>query len=471
MRIGFVGGGANDAIDPHAMIGPSATAAIQTIFQQVTQIGPDFKLRNVLAEEITSNAKLDQWDVRLKKGVEFHNGKTLGARDLIFTLRRILDPKSPGYAAGQLAFIDPSAMTELDDHTVRFKLKLPYSLFATTIGDGGILGIVPEGYTGGTPIGTGMFKLKSFAPGQQIVLERFANYAGAKAPLSEIVLLNFNDHFARINALISGQIDVAQQVPVTMLKMLGKAPDIATQTSHTGLFNPFSMRTDTGPFKDVRVRQAMRLLVDREQVRKQAFLGNATICHDLYSPFDSAYDKSLVRQHDPAQAKALLRQAGQSDLRVQLLIAPVRYGMLEAAQVIANQARAIGVTIDIKKLEPSAARSSDVQNAPFTFGLFPGLTYLTMASISDGPYSTLNTSRFNTPEFTTLYNQSRGEGDAAKRADLFKQMQRIQFDQGGYLFPVFPDTVDAFHKRVKGVTPDATGTGIGRAEYGKLSLA
>lgn len=471
LRLGFSGGGATDSFDPHAMVGQATGSLIQSVFSQVTQVGPDFKLRNVLAEEVTANATVDQWDVRLKKGVEFHNGKTLTADDLIYTVRRILDPKGGGYAAGQIGFIDTKAIEKLDERTVRFKLPKPFSLFEQAFGDGGILGVVPEGYDGKEQIGTGPYKMVNMTPGQQIVIERFDNYFGDKPAIARVVALNFVDDFARVNALMGGQIDAMNQLPLSLVPQIEATSGLKVNLSRTGLFNPFSMRTDSGPFKDNRVRQAFRLMIDREKVVKQAFAGRASVCHDLYSPFDPSYDSSLVRSQDLDKAKALLAEAGAQNLVVELLVAPVRFGMVEAAQVVANQAKQIGVTVNIKKLDAAAARSAEVQDAPFTFGLFPGLGYMTMAAISDGPESTLNTSRFKDEAFSKLYHDVQAEKDESARVEKIKAMQRIQFEKGGYLNAAFAMGADAYSDKVKGLMEDHTGLGLCRGEFARLSLS
>jgi len=471
LRLGFAGASTTERFDPHAPVGLATGALALSVFEQVTQVGPDFRLSHILAEEISANATLDVWDVRLHKDIEFHNGKTLSAQDLIHTVRRIVDPVNPGYGAGQLAFIDLDGMSALDERTVRFRLKQPFSFFELAFGDGNILGVVPEGFSLDTIIGTGPYRLKSFDAGQQIELERNPNYWGEKPAIERIVSLNFRDDFARVNALISGQIDAMNQLPLGMLPMLEGRANVGTLLSETSLFNPFSMRTDEGPFVDNRIRQAFRYMVDREQVVAQAFGGNASVCHDLYSPFDPDYNTTLKRDFDPQRAKSLLKEAGAEGMEVTLVVAPVRYGMVEAAQVIANQAAKIGVKINIKKLEALASRSPEVKDSPFSFGLFPGLSYHTMCSISDGPYSTLNSTRFSDLEFKAKFDAVSTESNAEKRRQIIMEMQEIQFERGGYLLPAFPKAADAFNLRLKGLVPDGSGLGLGRCRFSKLSFA
>src|SRR5262249_33799881 len=130
---------------------------------------------------------------------------------------------------------------------------------------------------------------------------------------------------------------------------------ISILRSETGGWRPFTMRVDVAPFNDVRVRQAMRLIVDRQQMVDQALLGEGRVAHDLYNPFDPCYAKDLPqRKQDLDKARALLKEAGHEALSVELVTAPVNAGVVEASQVLVEQAKAAGIDIRLRKLDPSS---------------------------------------------------------------------------------------------------------------------
>ena len=174
LRVGIAGGSPTDDFDMAHVNGPSATFRAQVFYETVTFLDGQFKLHNdFLCDECRPNATADVWTVRLKQGVEFHNGKTLTADDLLFSIRRILNPKSGATAAGQLTAIDLAKTRKLDNRTVRFVLKTPQSFFNYLLSD--IVYVVPVGYNPKRPVSTGPWKFKSFQPARQTVLERYSS--------------------------------------------------------------------------------------------------------------------------------------------------------------------------------------------------------------------------------------------------------------------------------------------------------
>src|SRR5690606_20073687 len=198
------------------------------------------------------------------------------------------------------------------------------------------IGIVPEGYYPKKPIGTGPFKFSSFTPGQESVFARYDDYWRDGQPyVDELRVVNFTDDTARTNALLAGQVDAIESLPYAMIRVIEADPTLRVIKSETGNWNPFTMRVDVKPFSDVRVRQAMRLCVDRDEMITQLLSGNGRVANDMYSPYDPFYAKDLPqREYDPDKARSLLKAAGHEGLKVQLTTAPVSQGIVEAAQVL-----------------------------------------------------------------------------------------------------------------------------------------
>lgn len=164
-----------------------------------------------LADEATSNATADEWTLRLKPGLTFHDGKPVTAEDVIFTFRRILDPQVAAPGAAYLGHIDAEGMTALDERTVRFKLKTPFAPFKENLTE--LVMLVPQDYDPANPVVTGPFKFRSFTPGEQSVFDRFENYHGDGPHVDELILINIDDDSARVNALLSGQAEAIAGVP------------------------------------------------------------------------------------------------------------------------------------------------------------------------------------------------------------------------------------------------------------------
>ena len=290
----------------------------------------------LLAESIEPEKSPKQWTIRLKDGITFHNGKPVTADDVIFSLRRILDPKAPKTGAASIGYVDEKQLKKLDDRTVRVTLEFANAGFLDDIGQY-FNAIVPTDYDPENPVGTGPFKYVSFTPGQQSEFEKYADYwEDGKPYVDKLIIIDFPEDTARVNALLGGQVDVIDNLPAAQVQSVKSNPNLRVLSSETGAWQPFTMRVDQAPFDDVKVRQAFRLIVDREQMVQQVLSGQGSIANDLYARYDPVYASDLPqRQQDLEQAKSLLKQAGQEGLSVELVTAPVFQGIVEAAQVFA----------------------------------------------------------------------------------------------------------------------------------------
>jgi peptide/nickel transport system substrate-binding protein len=468
LRVGIAGGSPTDDFDMAHINGPSATVRAQAFYETVTFLDGQFRLHNdFLADEFKPNATADVWTVRLKRGVEFHNGKTATADDLLFSIRRLLDPKSGATAAGQLTAIDLKRTRKLDNRTVRFVLKSPQSFFDYLLSD--IVYLVPVGYDPKRPVSTGPWRFKSFQPARQTVLTRFENYHGTAAYADQLVMTELPDDTARVNALISGQVDVINQVPYPNVTQLKGQSGIQVATSPTGGWNPITMRVDVAPFNDVRVRQAIRLAMNRKQAIATALYGQGAPAADTYGRFDPSFSAAFKRDQDIERAKSLLRQAGRTNLKLELVTSPIAAGIVEASQVLAQNAKAAGIDITVRKVDPGTYFSR-YGKWPFAIDFWVGLPYLVVASIADGPgASVVNTTHFNDPAFNRLYGQASRTLDKNKRAEIVHAMQKIQYDRGGYIIWSFQNSVDAYSRKVGGIQPiDKTAWGLNRCQLHKL---
>ena len=234
-----------------------------------------------LAQEITPNAKATVWTIRLRKGLTFHNGKPLTADDVIFTFKTFLNPKKPGESAASFQSIDTAGMKAVDKYTVQVPCHTPFSTFVEALSVIGFSEIIPVGYNPRQPIGAGPFKFTKFSPGVESVFTRFSDYWQSGLPyLDELVIDDYADGTSQVNAIVGGQVDAATLVPATSISQITSAGREVT-VSPGGGWNPFVMRVDTPPFNDVRVRQALKLVVDRPQMINVAFAGHGTVGNDI----------------------------------------------------------------------------------------------------------------------------------------------------------------------------------------------
>ena len=303
LRLGVPGGSAKDIIDGQYIVTTPDIARLMTGWETLVVNDAQFKLKfDGLASEISANKAADQWTIRVRDGIEFHNGKTMGAADVRYSLQRLINPKVAIGGQASLASVDPKRIKQLDKRTLRLFLKHRDGtiLDAFTVYTNAIvpLGYGPKGAGTAKPnVGTGPYKVQSFSPGQQSVHVRNPNYWRTGQPyFDKIVIIDFPDDTARVNALLGGQVEAITNLPASQIAAVKGNPQLRVLSSPTGGWQPFTMRVDKAPFSDPRVRQAMRLIIDRKQMIQQALDGQGRVANDLYAPFDPCYARDLPQR-------------------------------------------------------------------------------------------------------------------------------------------------------------------------------
>jgi peptide/nickel transport system substrate-binding protein len=474
LRLGISGGGSTDTLDPLAATTNMDYQRAAALFDYAYWPNDDFVIQPQLVQESTPNEDGSEWTVRLRDGIEFHNGKTLDADDLIFTIQRIFEVEFSGLS-GRFAVVDVKGMRKLDKRTVRIPLKRPFSIFPNQLAQ---LPLVPVGFDPKKPVGTGPFKFQSFKAGQESTFVRNPNWWGGfwnvkgTPYIDELRIIDFADDSARVNALLSNQVDAIDAVPFGQTRVI-ESQGFELFNVATGNWRPFTMRVDVAPFDDVRVRQAMRLIADRKQLIEQALSGFGTLGNDIYSPQDPVYASADIaqREQDIEQAKSLLRQAGHDGLDLELVTSPIQAGVVEASTVFASQAKEAGVNVSIRRVDSATFYGDNYLKWPFAVDWWTPLPYLDQAVTADGPNAAFNETHFDDPEFTKLYNDALRETDEAKRVDFQHEMMRIQHERGGYLIWGFANTIDAHSKQVRGMVPTKYGQDFSDSGFWKLWLA
>jgi len=454
LRVGATGGGAKDSIDPHNPVTYPDQARVLNLYEPLFLRNAAYEIEPMVGVSIEPTQGGRVWTLRLRDGAEFHNGKTVDADDVIFSVRRILDPKAPGAGASGLRMIDPAALKKIDAKTVQLTLKYPYALLKDQLAQYA-LGILPAGFDVKKPVGTGPFAFESFTPGGQSSFSRFENHWREKAFVDRLVIIDFPDDNAKVNALLSGQIEAVDNLPQSQINAV-KAAGAKVQISETGSWTPFTMRVDVAPFSDIRVRQAFRLIVDRPQMVAQALNGQGRVANDLYAPFDPAYASELPqRVQDADQARSLLRSAGHEGLTVELVTSSgIGSGAVEAAQLFAQQAQKAGVSVKISNKDSGTFYGDQYLSWPFAQDYWFTRSYLPQVADGSMPNSPYNETHWADPQFLGLIRQAQQELDSAKRTALLKDAQKIEYDRGGHIIWGFKNQVDAYSAKVTGFVPD-----------------
>ena len=460
LKVGLTGGSGADTVDPHKGLTYLDSSRLQSLYSPLVQLDANAQLEYMLAESITpSNTTFTEWVIKLKPGVTFHSGKPLTADDVVFSFNRIVSNKFSG--TNPLGPIDLKNTRALDPHTVSVKMTSPYSSFVDQLAASWVyLYIAPAGFSGKAPWdGTGPFAFKSFTPGTQSVFTRNPHYWRTGLPYADtLTIIDFTDTVALANALTTGIVHGAGTLDGPQIATLASSSGVRAVVSKAGGIVPFTMRVDQPPFHDVRVRQAMRLLVDRPQLIASALDGFATPASDVFSPFDPDFDSALVRHTDISQAKSLLKAAGQQDLTVTLTTSQIATGAVTMATVLAAQAKAAGVTIKVSNVPSSTFFGPNYLKWNFALDYYNYFPYLPQVSESMLAASPFNETHTADPGYTKLYNQANAtaSGSSLHKEILFK-MQEFDFTQGGYIIPAFVDSLDAYGTRIAGYRPAKIG--------------
>ncbi len=447
-----VPGGSADSIDPHYNQGQvSEIIRFTNMFDGLTGFDNGSDIRMMLAESFTPNATADAWTVKLRKGVKTHDGREFGADDVIFSVRRILDPAKPSKGSKLIDFVDAAKLERADDHTVVFHLKGSYGPFSD-LWSNRFLRMVPKDFDPAKPMGTGPFKLTSYTSGQQAAFERFDDYWGDKAHVDQLIVSTMADAAAGMNALRSGQVDITYAVPYAEAKLMETDPRLKLLRNPSTQYLPIYMRTDLEPFTDPRVRMALKLIANREQLVKVAMNGYGAIANDMvgrYLPCGETPVAQRVRDID--KAKALLAEAGKSDLKLEITTASDVPGLAQTAQVFAAQAKEAGVDIKVTILE-ATAYLANYTNWPLGVDFFNDM-YLPLVSRTLLPGGPFNVSRWNDEEFVSLAKQAFATTEEAKRCDLIEKMRVIEYERGGSIVWGWSDILNAYAGNVQNLLP------------------
>lgn len=452
LRIAVLGG-SGDSLDPHVNKGNSGDLTrLMNLYDGLTEYASDGVVQLSLAESMESNDLGTEWTVRLRPGIKTHSGGAFTADDVIFSIQRILDPSTPAVGKALIKFIAPEEIEKVDDLTVKFNLSEPYGPFQELWANR-YLRMVPKGFDPKQPISTGPFKYVSFTPNRESVFERFDDYFREPAWVDKLTVVNINDNTAAVNAVRGGQVDVAYTIPYSEARSLSGDASVKVLENPGPTSMHLVMRTDVAPFDDVRVRQAMRLIVNRKQMVAVALAGYGVVGNDMLGRTVAPCGDSTLAQREQNidEAKRLLAEAGHENLTVELTAANASPGLVEGAQVFAQQAKKADVTVNVKVVELGTL-VANYRGWPFAIDYFSD-TYLPAAGRTLLPDAPFNTTHFNDPEFNELYGQAVQAVDQGKRCEIIAKMRQIEYDRGGNIIWGFNNTLHAHRSEVHGLEP------------------
>ena len=450
-RMGMVGGNTTDSMDPGTLNDAMNQNLNWQIRNNLVEVDDKGNLIPELAESWEASSDAAIWTFKIRKDVEFHNGKTLTAEDVIASINhhRGEETKSAGKA-----ILSPVKTIKSDGkYIVVFTLESGNADFPAVLTDFHYP-IFPSGTIGSAfeqGIGTGPFILKTWEPGVRSLTMRNPNYwKQGRGHFDEVEMLGIPDVTARTSALLSKQIDYMNQCELKTVHLLEKSLGINVLRAPGNFHYTFPMMVDKAPFNNNDVRLALKYAIDREELLKQFLNGYGRVGNDHpISPNYRYFASDLPqRQYDPDKAKFHLKKAGMEGTKFQLHTSGLN-NIVDAAVLYKEQAANAGVSIETV-LEPQDGYWANVWlKKPWVSCFWNGrATVDLMFSTGYSADSKWNDSHWKNPRFNELLKAARAELDEKKRSEMYGEMQRLCRDDGGSIIYLFKDYVEASNKKV-----------------------
>lgn len=420
-----------------------------------------------LAESVTWTDNKD-CEIKLKKGVLFHNGEELKANDVKFTLYRIAsEPCDIHY---MLEDINLDSFETPDDYTVKFSLNNPDASVAAILAFSSV-GIVNEkavteaGDTYGmNPIGTGPYKLQSWTKGNQSVIERFEDYHGDKPAFKTITFKVVPEVTNRLVELESGGADIAYDISVTDVARVEESSALKLSTIDSSSVTFMGMNTTKKPLDDQRVREAIRYAIDVNGIVQSVYHGISHPATNPMNPSCTYYDNtSTVSEYNVEKAKQLLAEAGYADGFDITITTDDRKERIDIATIIQNELKEIGINAEIKILEWGAYLSTcyDGEQELYMGGW---TTFTPEPSLSlKGPFGSSsfgsggNMTFYANPKVDELISAGLLTTDTAERQKIYTELQHEITKQCTWVYITYGVQLYAMNSKLEGFVPSSTG--------------
>jgi peptide/nickel transport system substrate-binding protein len=476
--------GDSTGMDPQMVLNNDSGYVISPIYDQLVENKPgSTDIVPGLADKWTISNDGLTYTFHLRSGVKFHDGTPCDADAIVKWLDRQLNKDNPNYwgkKAGidnmvEFTFPNVDNWKKVDASSVSIHMTKPNAEFLNS------LSMVWEGVSSPTavekwgadyykhPVGTGPFKFVEWTPNDHVTLEANPAYFKGKPKLGKVVYRVIPESAVRVMELMKGTIDVIADITPLDAQTLGGKPNVKVLQQPGLLVSGVALPTQTKPFDDPRVRQALNYAVDKESMNKFLFKGLATTMNAPLPPTQWGYDKTLPGYpYNPAKAKQLLAAAGYPDgFTANLFTYPGQksynpVGGPALSQALQNDLKKVGVTVNIQQLE-SGALFAKVHAKDFADMALAGWSgdngdpnnfIGSLWASSNIP--SINTARYVNKKFDDLLNKGIEATDVKTRMKIYKEAQKIVMDDAPWIFLNYPAQLRAISSKVTGYTLSPT---------------
>ena len=452
-KIGIASGSTTDTLDP----GQSSNNHTQNLgyayHNYLTEVDEKGAVRPELAEKIEASDDAAQWVVHLRKGIEFHNGKTMDADDVVasFNHHRGEDTKSKAKGV-----TDPITDIRTDGgDRVIFTLKEGNASFPFILSDYHIP-VMPakDGKVdAASGVGAGGYIIEKYEPGVGAVLKRNPNYwKQDRAHFDSVEIIPIKDVVARTNALTSGEIHAMNRCDLKTVHLLRRNKALRVQQVTGTQHYSVPMITTRKPYDDNNVRLALKFAVDREALVKTILRGHGEVANDHpISPANKYFNRDLKqRTYDPDRARFHMKKAGVDSLTLNLSAAEAAFGgAVDTAVLYREHAARAGIGINVIRESNDGYWSNVWMKKPWSMCYWGGRpTEDWMFSIAYARGASWNDTFWEHDRFNELLTSARSELNEDRAREMYHEMQQIVSDEGGVVIPMYASYVFALSARI-----------------------
>ena len=441
--------GPDDQLDPTLFTSTIDYTRGRATYNSLVQHSNDLTPQPELAESFEPNANATEWTFKIRKGVTFHDGKKLTADDVVYTMKRHQGEASTSVIKSVLASVKEWKKT--GSMEVKAILESPNADLPTLLGLFQTK-IVKDGSTG-EGIGTGPYVMDSFQPGVKSVHTRNKNYWREGANLDAIEITAITDPVARVNALISGDMQMVTQIEPNAFRQVESADNVTLLSTPAALQLGICILKNTAPGNNDDFVKGMQYIQDRERIVKRVLKGKGSLGND--TPISSAHGADFCselpqRAYDPDKAKFHFKKSGISS--AQLFVAPVTGGIEDVCLTAQANCAKIGFDLQLKKVPTDGYWGAVWMKEPLnvvTWNMRP--TANSQLGIQFGPGAAWNDTFWDNKRMGELLSLSLAETDPAKRHAMYCEMQTLVHNGSGMVIPAFSNINGGIANNVMGM--------------------
>jgi peptide/nickel transport system substrate-binding protein len=465
LKLGIDGAGSQDSLDPASYTATYMQAVGYHYGNCLVELDEKNQLVPELAQSWEPSDDATKWVLKLRPGVQFHNGKEMTAEDVVASLNHHRTEDSKSAAKVYLSVFSDIKATDKNEVTLTLpsgNADVPYIL-----ADYHLL-IMPADADPASAIGTGPYMKEAFEPGVRFLSKRNPNYwKEGRAHADSVEQLAINDQAARTNALQTSSVHFINRLDPKTVSLLKRVKGVQVVDGPSAGHYEFIMRCDTAPFDNKDLRLALKYGIDREDLVKRLLLGFGKVGNDHpVASFDPFFASDLPqRPYDPDKAKFHFEKSGLGG-PVPMQIADAAFtGAIDAATIYAEHLSKAGIQLDLQRV-PSDGYWDDVwMKKPFCGSYWGGRpTADLMLSVAYASTAAWNETFWKRPEFDKILVEARAELDPAKRKDMYRELQLMIHDDGGAVIPMFNNYIFGQRAEVAGLVPAPVLTGLRCAE-------